>query len=50
MAVKKTAKAAVSLYKSNENNVNEICDILNRKSRAFVTIFTALFPMYFPYP
>lgn len=26
---KKTAKAAVSLYKSNENNVNEICDILN---------------------
>lgn len=22
----------------------------NRKSRAFVTIFTDLFPMYFPYP
>lgn len=23
---------------------------INRKSRAFVTIFTVLFPMYFPYP
>ena len=30
--------------------LNKFLEFTNRKSRAFVTIFTALFPMFFPYP
>ncbi|SFU66875.1 RNA polymerase sigma-70 factor, ECF subfamily [Porphyromonadaceae bacterium KHP3R9] len=47
-----TQTVFITLWEKRETIEPEIdiAPLLYRKSRAFVTIFTALFPMFFPYP